>query len=132
MKRKLGYLIAVGFALAMAGCATQGGGQIDPIASEFVPKTLYDFGPTLELDATGACNVGAAKEYDFNMEVCANPTSWISQIPGQPFVTPAQMAEIIGAVCGADGYNTPGMPTTVTPGNCTAQVPVRPTYSIRG
>lgn len=117
-------------AVALAGCATAGGNQIDPIASQFVPNSLYNFGPTLILDAQGACNVGAAKLYDTNMIICGNPQSWLAQIPGQPFVTPAQMAMVIGAVCATNGYSTPGLPTTVTPGNCAATVPMHPSYSV--
>jgi hypothetical protein len=115
MKRFFGYVALAVFGLAMAGCATQGGGQVDPITSQFVPKSLYDFGPTLLIDANNLCNVGAAVEYNYNQEVCANPGQIIAQIPGQPFVTPAQMTMIVTGVCGGSGYG-PSMPATATPG----------------
>jgi hypothetical protein len=116
-----------GAALFFAGCAVLGGGQTDPILSQFVPKTLQDNATVLAGNATQSCNAGAAQEYNLNMVICANPTAFVSQIPGNPFVTPAQIAAVIGGVCATNGYDLAGLPATVAVGNCTYPAPTNST-----
>jgi hypothetical protein len=114
-------IIAI-LALALAGCATLGGGQTDPILSMFVPKTLSDQAVILQGQATQNCNAQASKEYNLNMVICGNPTQFVAQIPGNPFVTPAQIATVIGGVCATNGY-TSAMPANIQPGNCVFGTP---------
>jgi len=109
--------------LGLIGCATQGGGQIDPIASMIVPKALYDYGPTLAANCQQACNVGACREYNFNMLTCADPAKFITAaVTGLPLVLNAAQIEAQGTavltmLCTANGY-TPAMPAAVVAGNC--------------
>jgi len=110
--------------LMLAGCATLGGGQTDPILSRIVPRTLDDYGPTLLGNAQNSCNVGAAKEYNANMVTCGNPTGFAAQIPPVPFVKAADIATAITAICATNGYSTPGLPATATVGNCVYATPV--------
>ena len=121
MKRFIVGTMAILALVALASCATQGSGQTDPILSMFVPKTLQDNATILQGNATQACNAAAAQEYNLNMVICANPTAFVAQIPGQPFVTPAQIAAAITGVCATNGYS--GMPATVAVGNCTFGTP---------
>jgi hypothetical protein len=116
-KRLAIYAIAV-MGLALAACAVLGGGQTDPILSQFIPSTLSDNADVLIGNATQSCNAQAAQEYNLNMVICANPTNFVAQIPGQPFVTPAQIAAAIGAVCATNSY-TSSHPVNISVGNCT-------------
>lgn len=101
----------------VSGCSVLGGGQTNPILSKLVPNTLSDYGPTLAGQCQESCNVGACKEYGLNMVICANPNGFVSQLPGNPFATPAQITAAITAVCNTNGY-TASSPATVTAGNC--------------
>ncbi len=109
-------------AFAVWGCATTTGGQTDPILSKLIPNTLSDYGPTLAGNCINSCNTGACQEYGANMAICANPTQFIAQIPGNPFVTPATIASAITAVCNTNGYTSSAAPT-VTAGNCVYPAP---------
>jgi hypothetical protein len=124
MKRIHGFLALTAFALLFAGCAVLGGGQTDPILSQFIPKTLQDNATVLAGNATQSCNAGAAQEYNLNMVICANPQTFVSQLPGNPFVTPAQITQVIQGVCATNGYMVPGLPPTIAVGNCTFPGPV--------
>jgi hypothetical protein len=117
-------------ACVLAGCATQSGGQTDPILSKLVPGTLADNPTILAMYATQACNAAAAKEYNLNMVICGNPTAFVAQLPGNPFVTPAQIATAIGAACTVNGYTT-NLPATVTVGNCPIVQPASSIPSMR-
>lgn len=116
MKRLLIYGLSI-LALALAACSVLGGGQTNPILSKLVPGTLSDYGPTLAGNCTESCNVEACREYNLNMVICLNPTGFVSQLPGNPFVTPAQIASAISAVCSVNGYST-SSPPQVTAGGC--------------
>jgi hypothetical protein len=118
-------------ALHIQACATApvpgSNPQVNPVSSWFVPNTLYDDAVTLTDDATLACNVGAAKEYNRNMIVCNNPQAFVNQLPTVPMttITPAQEIAILTAVCRVSNY-TPDLPMTVAPGPqavCMAPVP---------
>ncbi len=121
MKRKLSLTIVAAIALAVWGCAVLGGGQTDPILSKLIPNTLYDNADVLAGNATNSCNAGAAKEYNLNMVICSNPQSFVAQLPGNPFVTPAQIASAIAAVCATNSYS--GKAPTVSVGNCVFPTP---------
>lgn len=119
MLRKYWLLLPL---VLLAACATTTGGPTDPFLSKLIPGTLADNPTVLTGYATEQCNAGAAREYNANMVICGNPTAFVAQIPGQPFVTPAQIAQAIGAVCAVNGY-TAGLPATVTVGGCTFASP---------
>ena len=117
MKRFVTFCFAL-CALAMAGCAVSGGGPINPITSQFVPKSL-DINAMVLLDnATLTCNASAADEYNFNMAVCASPQTFINQLPPIPFstVTPAQEVAGVDLACATGSYLAPGMPANIVPG----------------
>jgi hypothetical protein len=114
-------MIAIALAM-LAGCATMGGGQTNPILSQFVPKTLQDNPVILNGNATNSCNAAAAQEYNLNMVICADPTKFAASLPGNPFVTQAQIAQAIGVVCATNGYNS-GLAAQVDPGNCVFPAP---------
>ena len=122
MKRFIVGTMAILALVALASCATQGSGQTDPILSKLVPGTLSDYGPTLAGNCETSCNVGACKEYGLNQVICANPSGFVSQIPGQPFATPAQVTAAITAVCNTNGY-TASAPQTITAGGCVYPTP---------
>ena len=79
-------------------------------------------GPTLAGNCTASCNVNSCREYNLNMVICGNPVQFVAQIPGNPFVTPAQIAAAIAAVCNTNGY-TAGAAPTVTAANCIYPAP---------
>src|ERR1017187_2745512 len=78
----------------LSGCATGTGGPSDPFLSAIVPSTLYDDAVILSDNATTNCNGGASRQYNAGMNICVQPgvMAYVSQIPGNPFVTPAQAA----------------------------------------
>ena len=115
-------LIAGALCFLFAACSVLGGGQTDPLLSKLVPGTLSDYGPTLAGNCTASCNVQACREYNINMVICGNPTGFVSQLPGNPFVTPAQISAAISAVCNTNGY-TAASPTTATAGACVYPAP---------
>jgi hypothetical protein len=51
------------------------------------------------------------------MVICANAPTFVAGLPGNPFVTPAQEAQVIEAQCATDGF-VPPMPATIQVGNC--------------
>jgi len=122
MFKKIATALTAVVLLTLAGCATLGGGQTDPILSKLIPGTLYDNATILAGNATQSCNAGAAAEYNLNMVICGNPQAFVAQLPGNPFVTPAQIASAIGAVCSTNGY-VAGLPATVAVGNCVFPAP---------
>ena len=118
----IGVALIAGVCLALASCATTSGGQTDPMLSKLVPGTLSDYGPTLAGNCETSCNVGACKEYNLNQVICSNPNGFVSQLPGNPFATTAQITAAITAVCNTNGY-TSGAPATVTAGGCVFPTP---------
>lgn len=120
--RRMAKWFVLGLAVLVVGCAVLGGGQTNPILSKLVPGTLSDYGPTLAGNCTQSCNVEACREYNFNMVICLNPTGFVSQLPGNPFVTPAQIADAVTAVCNTNGYTSTSA-ATVTAGACVYPAP---------
>jgi len=112
MRRIAIYAIAM-VGLALAACAVLGGGQTDPILSQFIPSTLSDNADVLIGNATQSCNAQAAQEYNLNMVICNNPTN---------FVTQAQIASAITAVCATNSY-TASHPQNISVGNCSFPSP---------
>ena len=121
MRRIAIYAIAM-VGLALAACAVLGGGQTDPILSQFIPSTLSDNADVLIGNATQSCNAQAAQEYNLNMVICNNPTNFAAQLPGNPFVTQAQIASAITAVCATNSY-TASHPQNISVGNCSFPSP---------
>jgi hypothetical protein len=116
--------LALAAPLVLIACATQGGGQTDPILSQLIPKTLYDNADILAGNATQSCNAGAAAEYNANMVICNNPTAFVAQLPPIPLstITPAQIASAISAVCAVNSY-VPSKSANVAVGNCIFPAP---------
>lgn len=104
------------FALAAiaAGCATLGGGQTLP---GIIPGVLVNDAGILKNQAETGCNGTAAQQYRRAMVICSNAQTFVAGLPGNPFVTPAQEAQVIEAQCATDGF-VPPMPAAIEVGNC--------------
>ena len=116
---KLIFLAAIATAAFAAwGCAQLGGGPTNIIASQIVPNSLDANAQVLLDNATVTCNASAADQYNFNMQICANPQAFINQLPPIPMstITPAQEVGVITLACATGSYNAPGLPTSVVPG----------------
>lgn len=98
----------------LTGCATLGGGQTLP---GIIPGILVNDAGVLKNQAETACNALAAQQYRRAMVICTNAPTFVSTLPGNPFVTPAQEAAAIEAQCATDGFVAP-MPETIEVGNC--------------
>ena len=115
-------LIVILGLVVLAGCATLGGGQTDPLLSRIIPKTLDDYGPTLLGNAQSSCNVGAAKEFNANMVICADPATFVASLPIS--MNGAEVVNAVKAICQVNGYTGAGLPATATVGNCVYPTPV--------
>ncbi len=109
-------LLAAFLAVELTGCAMLGGGQTLP---GIIPGILVNDAGVLKNQAT-VCpgNALAAQQYRRAMVICSNADTFVSELPGNPFVTPQQEAMAIKAQCATDGF-TSAMPTTIdVPSNC--------------
>jgi hypothetical protein len=113
-KKFLALGLAFSAIVAVAGCAMLGGGQTLP---GIIPGVLVNDAGVLEQQATQSCNAMAAQQYRRAMVICANAASFVDALPGNPFVTPKQEAQVIEAQCATDGF-TAAMPQTLQVGNC--------------
>ena len=124
--------ILVAMALvAGAGCAVQGGNNIDPVGTAIVDflfhsKTkVLDFDAKTYVDAAAACNAQAAKDYNAAMLICANPTAFVTAVNNGPqglLVTTSEASlavTVLTAKCTVDGF-LPTLPATIQQTTCPA------------
>lgn len=133
MKRKFGYLIAVGFALAMAGCATTTSGPTIPsqLLTKLAGSPVLENDPgVLTLYAENLCNVGAAQEYRLSLEACEGEFASF----GGGALIPANAITAIDLACNVMGYTNASnqivVPTTINVGPLTTTGPCVPSSTV--